>query len=106
VVSILAPLATSAGALRRVRPSVTTMVLQFVFALAIPLLTVPLLIPCAVALLCAYFGWLPHVPVYLLLSVVMLGLACYVYARVLIPEGRLLQRREVAILEAVTRGRD
>jgi hypothetical protein len=106
VVSILAPLATSAGALRRSRPSATTIALQFLFALAIPLVTVPLLIPYGLELLCDYLGWLPYVPVYLLLALMTLGLAIYIYSRVLTLEGRLLERRQLTILETVTSGRD
>ena len=49
-----------------------------------------------------YLHWLPHVPVYLLLSLITLAGLIYVYRRVLSFEARLLQQRELHILSTVT----
>jgi ABC-2 type transport system permease protein len=102
VVAVLVPYRLAAGTLQAKKPKPIVFLAVFVVLLVLPIIMAPVLIPPGLALLCSWQGWLPGLPVNLLGSAMMLAAAGWLY-RLLLPfEGRLLQRREQAILHAVT----
>jgi len=70
--------------------------------LLFPVVMLPVLVPPLLELLWLKVGGPVFVPVNLLLSILLAGLAAVLYWQMLEPLGRLLQRREVKILNTVT----
>jgi hypothetical protein len=101
--SILAPMPVAAGSLKPVNPSFVTILFQFVFMLALPIALSPVLLPLLVEALLPADGWTAHVPVGLLVAIAECAIIVVIYWVVLTSQGELLQRREKAILEVVTR---
>jgi hypothetical protein len=102
VMSVFAPAAVAVGTLRSIRPNTTTTLLQLAFALLLPAVLAPLFVPIGVELAMRSLGWGSGVPICLILSVIELGLATFIYRRVLTAQGRMLQNRQLRILETVT----
>jgi len=67
-----------------------------------PVAMAPAFAPPLAELVWRQAGWPSGVPVNLILSVLFAGLAALAYWQTLGPLGRLLQRREIQILGAVT----
>jgi hypothetical protein len=70
--------------------------------LLFPFFMLPVLLPPALEFLWLIAGGPAFVPVNLLLSLVLAPLAAVLYWQTLAPLGRLLQRREIRILNRVT----
>ncbi len=100
--AILAPYRMAPGTLqmKKVKPAVfLVMLLNF---LLLPLVLPPLLIPPALQLVFSVEHWAPWLPVNLLAALATLAGIAWLYRLLLPLEGRLLQRREMAILQEVT----
>ncbi len=102
VISIMAPSATASGTLKPARAKWVTILIHTLAALLSPVAVLPACIALGIELLAHENGWLLHVPIYLLASLVQLGVVVWVYRSILPMQGQLLQRREQAILETVT----
>jgi hypothetical protein len=100
--SILAPLAIAPGSFRPVEVQVVPALLHAAFFFVLPLALAPTLIPLGVARLIEALGWLPGVPVCLILSLVECVAVVYLYRLVLGWQGAWLHAREQRILEVVT----
>jgi len=100
--SMLAPYRFGAGSLKPTKLSATTTFQVFLGSLASWAVLVPLAIPGGAQLLQASLGWLPWLPVHLLLSILLLAAAWALYLAALPALGRMLDQREQAILQAVT----
>ncbi len=101
-VSIVAPYRIAAGSLKPTKAPAKMMALVFVSHLLFPVVMAPIFLPPALGLLAESMGWLPGGPVNLILSWLWLVGMAFLYRWSLAPLGRLLQRREQAILQAVT----
>jgi hypothetical protein len=87
------------------RPAKTkgvTQLLVFLTHMFLPLALLPVFVPAGVGLLSSQLGWLPSEVVTPICALLMAALCAGIYWRTLEPLGRLLQRREQRILEAVT----
>jgi ABC-2 type transport system permease protein len=102
VIAMLLPFRLAAGTIQAKKPKPIVFLAVFTSMLVLPILMAPTLIPPGLQLLFAWRGWLPALPVNLLGSLAMLAAATWLYSVVLPSEGRLLQRREQAILREVT----
>ncbi len=102
VISIVAPSATASGTLKPARAKWLTILIHTAAALLSPVAVLPACIAQGVELLAHDRGWLPHVPIYLLLSLLQFGVVVWLYRWLLPMQGRLLQRREKSVLETVT----
>jgi ABC-2 type transport system permease protein len=101
-VSVVAPYRIAAGSLKPTKAPAKTMALIFVSHLMFPIAMAPIFIPPALGLLSESLSWLPAGPVNLLLSLLWLAVVVFLYRMSLKSFGNLLQRREQAILQAVT----
>ncbi len=102
VLSILAPYRIQPGSMKPTKMPGLAMLLMVLCHLFFPLAMLPIFVPVFAELLWRLAGWPSAVPVNLLLSCVMAGLAGFVYWQTLEPMGRLLHRRETRILAIVT----
>jgi len=102
LMSTIAPAAVASGSMKASRPKTATALLQFLFALLLPIALLPTLMPLGTELLLHYFGWASGVPVYMVLSLVEVGVVVPIYLRVVEWQGSLLQRRQQKILDIVT----
>jgi hypothetical protein len=94
--SILAPTAIAFGSLRPMRPKGMAMLIQLGFAfILMPIALSFSLIPLGIE----YF--FPSLPVYLLLTLLVLATVAYFYFRILDIQGRILHQREQQILVTV-----
>jgi ABC-2 type transport system permease protein len=100
--SILAPHRIAAGTLKPTHTKASTMLIIMATQMALSLATLPIMVPASLGLLCEHLGWLPGAPVNLTLSSLLCIGAALLYQHTLEPLGRLLQRREQRILQAVT----
>lgn len=101
-IAILAPYRFTPGSLQVKKPKLIVFVGFLLTTVLLPLFTAPAMVPGLVQMAFSHMGWLPWLPVHLLVSVGMLGLAVGVYLLLLPQEGRLLQAREKKILSEVT----
>lgn len=101
-VSILAPVAMKAGTFAPAKPTLRTVLIQFVCMFLFPVALVPTAIPLGLDLWLDYLGWRSFVPIYLILSVLECIIGVWIYKRIVSAQGRLLVRREQRILSAVT----
>ena len=99
--STLVPMAMSSGTMKPVNPGALTLLKQFAFTLLIPLTILPAMIPLGMEMLGELLGWKTRIPIYLVLSALEVPVVVWIYRRVLVPQGRLLARREQRILEVV-----
>jgi len=102
VASILVPYRIAAGSLKPSKRSWQTSLAMMGVHLSFPLVIWVVFIPPAIGFGVERLGWLPAAPVNLLASLVLVGLFAVLYWLTLRPLGRLLQRRETHILNAVT----
>src|SRR5262249_41532762 len=101
-VSILNPTAVASGSLKpAVRPSGKTILFGFLVLALYPFVMAPTMIPLGLEYGLHGLGWLPGLPVFLIFSVVEFAAAAGVYYWLIEYQGRLLQSREIAILEVV-----
>lgn len=99
--SIISPHATAAGSMKAASMTMTTLLINFVGALAAMLGMLPVFIPAGIGALAEVFAWAPGVPWFLLLAVLELVAVALIYRSVLAYQGRLLHDREQDILKAV-----
>jgi ABC-2 type transport system permease protein len=102
LIAMLMPFRLAAGTIQAKKPRPIVFLAVLATMLILPVLVIPALIPPGLQLLFSWRGWLPALPVNLLGSLTMLAAAAWLYSVVLPWEGRLLQRREQAILREVT----
>jgi len=101
--SIISPFRVAPGSLKPTKsPTVNWLVIIFAFLL-LPVAAAIVFLPPLAALLCRSLLWLPGWPVQIIVSVLLLAASAAIYSALLPPLGRLLERRERAILDAVTR---
>jgi hypothetical protein len=100
--SILAPYRLAQGTLRARKPKAIVFLAVMISFIILPVLSVPLMIPATLELLFSLHGWVPWLPVNLLVTVAMLAAIGCLYWSLLPFQGRLLQRREQTILCEVT----
>jgi ABC-2 type transport system permease protein len=102
-ISIVAPIGMAVGTMKPVGMSVKVMLWQFAAILLIPVAILPAAGAVAAEQLAGVFGGINGVPIYLLLTLVELPLALWFYRTMLNLQGRMLQEREQAILEIVSK---
>ncbi len=100
--SILAPQPLAAGSLRPAHPRGIAVLLNFGFVLLLPVLMGLAGLPLGVELLLHHLGWFSAVPIYLICSLPELAVVMWLYRRLLVWQGRMLQEREQRILAVVT----
>ena len=72
------------------------------FVILFPLTQVLTLLPLGIEVLIKSQGWIPQVPVYLILSLLQCALVVLIYRLLLSWQGGLFQSREQQIVEIVT----
>jgi hypothetical protein len=102
LVSILAPARLALGTLQVKKPKPVVFLVAFLNLMVMPVIALPLLVPPVLKLIFASAHWAPWFPVNVLAAALILVAAAVLYALLLPLEGRLLQRREQAILREVT----
>ncbi len=102
LIAILAPYRLAPGTLQARKPKPIIFLAVFMTFFFMPLVLLPVMVPAALQILCSTFGWLPWLPVNSLASAGLLAGTVLLYWAALPSEGRLLQRRERAILRQVT----
>ena len=85
-----------------VRPTFKTLLFGFVTLFLFPLAVAPSMIPLALEFVLHWFGKYTSVPIFLILSILEAIGMVFIYSLVLKSQGRLLQSRELKILEVVT----
>ncbi len=100
--SIVVPYRVSAGTLKPTKMSGTTKLLLFVTHLMLPVAMLPVFLPAGLGLLAGLFDGLPGAAIMLLCAALLVVCAALLYWKTLEPLGKLLQRREQAILQVVT----
>jgi hypothetical protein len=103
--SVVAPYRVAQGSLQAEKPKPVTILAVFVTMMISPVLMAPTLIPPALQLLFNAQGWVPWLPVNFLVTLLMLVGVGAVYWLLLPLQGKLLQRREQAILQEVSEPR-
>ncbi len=101
-VSVIAPSAVASGTLKPAKSKVVTILIHIVAAFLSPIVVVPAGVFLGVELLVHGMGWITGVPIYLLASLLELGIALWLYRRLLPLQAQLLQQREQIVLDAVT----
>jgi hypothetical protein len=99
---MLAPYRLGVGSLKAKKAKAIVLVAGFAMMSSLPFVLLPVFIPPGLQLLFSNRGWLPGLPVNLLAAAGVLAGVAWLYWRLLPAEGRLLQRREQAILREVT----
>ncbi len=100
--SIYAPMAVAAGSLKPVQPKFWPVMVHMASMMLMPLVLAPAVAALTVELLLDKFAGGRWFPCFLIVSLVELPIALYVYPRLVARQGALLQRRESQILEIVT----
>ena len=99
--SMFAPMAIAAGAMRPVNNKAVPVLLHLLFTPFLPLLFAPTLLPLGLEYLLTWAGW-PALPIALLLSLALCAGIIALYRVALVWQGGVLQNREKRILELVT----
>jgi ABC-2 type transport system permease protein len=102
LLSILVPFHIAAGSMKPTKMPALAMLTMIMFQLLFPVVIVPVFVPPLLELLWQLAGWPVQVPVNLILSVLVATLTAILYWQTLGLFGRLLQRREIRILNIVT----
>lgn len=102
LLSILVPFRVEAGSMKPTKMPALAMLTMVLCQLLFPVVMLPVFVPPLLELLWLKIGGPVFVPVNLLLSILLAGLAAVLYWQTLEPLGRLLQRREIKILNTVT----
>ena len=101
--SIYAPMPISAGSMRPSNPKFTVVLIHVVFTFALPLALGPTLLPWLAEYLIGVFGDGTIVPMFLLGAILELAVAGLLYYWLLNVQGDTLHRRELTLLEVVTK---
>jgi ABC-2 type transport system permease protein len=104
--SIVAPIGMAVGTMRPVSMKFSVIVVQFVAMLLVPVAIIPAVFALAAETLISEFGGVQGVPIYLLLTLVELPVAVWLYVKLLDRQGRHLQDREQAILDVISKVAD
>jgi len=102
VLSILVPFRIQAGSMKPTKMPALAMVTMVLFQFLFPLVMLPVFLPPLLEWLWKLVGGPVWVPVNLILSALLATGAAIIYWHTLGPLGRLLQRREIKILNTVT----
>ncbi len=102
-VSIVAPIGIATGTMKPISMNVGFLLWQFAALLLIPATILPAAVALAAEQLAGLLTGMPQVPIYLLATLVELPLALWFYVKVVSLQGRMLQEREQAILEVVSK---
>lgn len=102
LLSILVPFRVEAGSLKPTKMPAMAMMVMMLCNLLFPVVMVPVFVPALLEWLWQLAGWPVWVPVNLVLSVLLATLTALLYWQTLGACGRLLQRREIKILNTVT----
>ena len=100
--SIFAPMAMSTGSLKPANPRLLAVLIQMLITVLSPIAVIPAFIPLGIELLLDHMGWGSIIPIYLIVSLLALGILLWIYRHVLSWQGQLLQQREQRILDVVT----
>jgi hypothetical protein len=100
--SILVPFHIAAGSMKPTKMPALAMLTMIIFQLLFPVVMVPVFVPPLLELLWQLAGWPALFPVNLILSMLLAMLTAILYWQTLGLFGRLLQRREIQILNIVT----
>ena len=100
--AVMAPFRMAPGSLQMKKAKPLVFLVIFLNLLVLPLVMPLLLIPPALQLLFSSQHWAPWLPVNLLAAAAILAGVAWLYRCLLPLEGRLLRRREQAILQEVT----
>lgn len=105
LVSIYAPMPIAAGSLKPANAKLVPVLIQLaVFFFLFPLTQGPTFLPLGIEALLESLGWQTRVPIGLMLAAIQCAVVVWLYRALLEWQGRLLQSRELRILETVTRG--
>ncbi len=102
VTAVLAPYRMAQGSLQMKKPKPLVFLVMFLNLLLMPVVLPVLFIAPALQLLFSIRHWAPWLPVNLLAAIATLAAVAWLYRSLLPLEGRLLRRREQAILQEVT----
>ena len=102
LLSILVPFRIEAGSMKPTKMPGMAMLVMVLLQLLFPLVMLPVFVPALLELLWQLAGWPVLIPVNLILSVLLATLTAILYWQTLGPLGRLLQQREIKILNTVT----
>ena len=102
LLSILVPFHIASGSMKPTKLPARAMLTMVLFQLLFPVVMVPVFAPPLLEWLWQLAGWPVLFPVNLILSALLATLAAILYWQTLEPLGRLLQRREIKILNTVT----
>jgi hypothetical protein len=102
LLSILVPFRVEPGSMKPTKMPALAMVAMVICQLLFPLVMLPVFVPPLAEYLWRLGGGPAYLPVNLLLSLLLAALVAFLYARTLEPLGRLLQSREIKILNTVT----
>lgn len=103
LLSILWPMRLKGVGMKAAGGQGKAFLVHFLSILLIPIALAPLLIPWGVELSLARMGWLGGIPVYLMLHIALCAGTFAFFRWCLKRQGALLQRRELHILETLTR---
>ncbi len=102
LLSILTPYRMAVGSMKPTKMPAAAVIGMIFWQMLLPLAFAPAFLPPLAEILWHWAELPPAVPVNLLLSVALAALVLFIYRRTLEPMGRLLQRREIEILNIVT----
>jgi len=102
LLSILVPFHIAAGSMKPTKMPALAMLTMVLFQFLFPVVMLPVFVPALLELLWQLAGWPVLVPVNLIFSVLLATLTATLYWRTLGSFGRLLQQREIRILNTVT----
>jgi hypothetical protein len=102
LLSILVPFRIQAGTMKPTKMSALAVLGMVLCLLLFPVVMLPVFVPALLEWVWRLAGWPVLVPVNLILSVLLATLTAILYWRTLGPLGRLLQQREIRILNIVT----
>jgi hypothetical protein len=102
LLSIFVPFRVQSGSLKPTKMPALATITMVVCQMLFPVIMLPVFAPPLLELLWRYAGWPAFVPVNLLGSAVLAALTALLYWQTLGAYGRLLQQREIKILNTVT----
>jgi ABC-2 type transport system permease protein len=106
LLSILVPFRIELGSMKPTKMPALAMVVMVLCQFLFPVITLPVCVPPLAEYLWLRVGGSAFVPVNFLLSLLLAALAATLYWQTLGPLGRLLERREIRILNTVTAGQE
>jgi ABC-2 type transport system permease protein len=103
LISVLVPYRIAPGSMKPTKTSTTTTLMLIASHMLFPVTMIPMFLAPVSGLLFSKANWLPAGPVNLFVAALLLTLMIFLYRRSLAPLGKLLQQREMKILEIVTK---